>query len=758
MSLPRRMAVVPVVAIAALVLSMSSAFASHFRASNTTLSYDASSHVLTWKLNSAWRKGADDTLVYGASSVQVTSAGRPVPGVTVGDPVRTSDTSNPLYDTTYSTVTMDIGSTLSTPGDYQAYVMNCCRVAGVQNTDSNDSFSQAVSWTVNSDGSVDLPPSLDNPVLYALLPIASGQSFSVDYSASDPEGAAVTYTQVTNAAAPDYGATALPCSSFTGGRLTVSAALCAAGQTYSDIFVPGDYFAVKVRAADPAGNHSEIDTLLRVPTIPVTSVGSVSVDKGTATVTVLAPDTVVDDYSVQCTNGADSSDVVTGHSTSSPVSVTGLRPSATYSCVASATNVLGTGSSPAFPVTTPQFSQQSIDFPQPADAHLADATRQLTATADSGLAVAFSSSTPDVCTVSGATATLHTVGTCTITGDQPGDATYSAAPSVTQSFTVLPAAPTTTTLSSTGHGSDPQTVNVPVPTGGSITLLDGNGHPATRVAVAGQGVYSLDPATGVITFAPTQGFSGRATAVRFQVSDAYGQAAAGTFTASVEAAAGHARVTAAKLTRNAVAVPTVCSLSTGTINACTVRAYATLHGKRALIGSGTRSLTGAGASHGAPALTVRVQLTGLGRSLARRPGGIVALLHASMRPAAGGALRAADTHTRAVAAAVTVRSVYFPFDSAGLTAQARARLVQLRRSLGPVAALSCAGHTDYAGRDGHEKSLSVQRAKSVCAVLLGSRHGVHVRAIGYGGKHPVTTSGTPRSRWQNRRTDITLKY
>jgi len=61
----------------------------------------------------------------------------------------------------------------------------------------------------------------------------------------------------------------------------------------------------------------------------------------------------------------------------------------------------------------------------------------LAATATSGFTVAFTSSTTAVCTVAGTTATFVTAGTCTIVASQPGDnATFAAAPSVTQSFVV----------------------------------------------------------------------------------------------------------------------------------------------------------------------------------------------------------------------------------------------------------------------------------------------------------------------------------
>ena len=55
----------------------------------------------------------------------------------------------------------------------------------------------------------------------------------------------------------------------------------------------------------------------------------------------------------------------------------------------------------------------------------------LSATASSGLAVTFDSNTPTICTVAGSTVSYLAVGTCTVTADQAGDATYNPAPQVT---------------------------------------------------------------------------------------------------------------------------------------------------------------------------------------------------------------------------------------------------------------------------------------------------------------------------------------
>ena len=68
----------------------------------------------------------------------------------------------------------------------------------------------------------------------------------------------------------------------------------------------------------------------------------------------------------------------------------------------------------------------------------------LSVTASSGLAVSFTSTTPGICTVSGATATFVALGTCSIDANQPGNSTYAAAPQVVRSFTVTGVAQTIT--------------------------------------------------------------------------------------------------------------------------------------------------------------------------------------------------------------------------------------------------------------------------------------------------------------------------
>jgi CshA-type fibril repeat protein/VCBS repeat-containing protein len=94
----------------------------------------------------------------------------------------------------------------------------------------------------------------------------------------------------------------------------------------------------------------------------------------------------------------------------------------------------------------------------------------------------------------------------------------------------VPPLPTAANLTSSGPTPTAQQVTVTIPAGGSATLLSG-GSPVSTVAVPNQGTYTLSGTT--ITFTPVTGYTGTATAVQYQVTDSYGQTAAGTYTPTV---------------------------------------------------------------------------------------------------------------------------------------------------------------------------------------------------------------------------------
>jgi hypothetical protein len=92
-----------------------------------------------------------------------------------------------------------------------------------------------------------------------------------------------------------------------------------------------------------------------------------------------------------------------------------------------------TGASQSFPVK----ANQTITFGSLAQKKLGDPDFTVTATATSGLPVTLTASPSTVCTVTGSTVKLIDIGTCSITASQAGNASYNAAPSVTQAFKVI---------------------------------------------------------------------------------------------------------------------------------------------------------------------------------------------------------------------------------------------------------------------------------------------------------------------------------
>jgi CshA-type fibril repeat protein len=111
-------------------------------------------------------------------------------------------------------------------------------------------------------------------------------------------------------------------------------------------------------------------------------------------------------------------------------------------------------------------------------------------------------------------------------GGETGTGSYT--PTVT-----TPAGPTAGAHTSSGVGTAQQQSTVsPRPAGGALTLLDGS-SPVTALTVTGQGTYSLDAATAVVTFTPVLGYRGTATPVPYRVTDAYGQSATGSYTPTV---------------------------------------------------------------------------------------------------------------------------------------------------------------------------------------------------------------------------------
>lgn len=91
--------------------------------------------------------------------------------------------------------------------------------------------------------------------------------------------------------------------------------------------------------------------------------------------------------------------------------------------------------------TTKTKQTQTITFDNPGDHALANSPFPIHPTASSGLPVQVVSNTTVVCTISATSVTLLKEGTCTLVANQPGNAAFAPAPTVTVTFEVTIAAP-----------------------------------------------------------------------------------------------------------------------------------------------------------------------------------------------------------------------------------------------------------------------------------------------------------------------------
>ncbi|MGP8251355.1 MAG: Ig-like domain repeat protein, partial [Terracidiphilus sp.] len=216
-----------------------------------------------------------------------------------------------------------------------------------------------------------------------------------------------------------------------------------------------------------------------------------------------------------------------GKFTTSSLPVGSYSATATYS--ADSNYEVSTSSAQALTINQ---ATQTITFAALPDKTYGATPFTVSATASSGLAVSFASTTTSVCTVSGSTVTLVSgAANCSIEATQAGNGDYDAAPATTRTFWVYKEAQTITfaTLPDQTYGVAPFTVSatassgLPVSftstttsvctvSGSTVTLVSAAADCTIEATQVGNGDYGAAPATTrtfwvykgaqTITFAP----------------------------------------------------------------------------------------------------------------------------------------------------------------------------------------------------------------------------------------------------------------
>ncbi len=202
----------------------------------------------------------------------------------------------------------------------------------------------------------------------------------------------------------------------------------------------------------------------------------------------------------------------------------GVVPGVYSASVTASAGVIQHASTLTLTISGSQQSQ-TITFSALSNRALGSAPFTVSATASSGLPVSFASITPAVCTVSGTTVTLAAAGQCSIMAAQAGNASYTAAPSVTQSFQVTSGAQTITfnPLPNQTLGTPPFAISATASSGLPVSFASNSpgvcsvsGNTVSLVFTGQCSITASQPGNGSYTAAPS-------VTQTFQVTSSAGQ-------------------------------------------------------------------------------------------------------------------------------------------------------------------------------------------------------------------------------------------
>jgi hypothetical protein len=275
-------------------------------------------------------------------------------------------------------------------------------------------------------------------------------------------GGGSSITGYTVTATPVGGGTPVTCTT-NASTFTCSISNLTAGTSYSVVVT-----ATSAAGTSVASTASTVTAIGKAgaPT-SVTATGDNA--SGSATISWTSPasdgGSAISSYLARAYTGGSSTPLTctkahaTG-TTSYSCTITGLSYKTDYTFQVVTNNTAGASELSVASSSINLVRTQVITFTAITDKTFATRSVVLNATADSGLAVSFASSTTSVCTVSGSIATIVGVGTCTIVASQSGEGSpYFGATATSRSFAVTATRPVAVTLNQALPGASQITVS-----------------------------------------------------------------------------------------------------------------------------------------------------------------------------------------------------------------------------------------------------------------------------------------------------------
>ena len=330
--------------------------------------------------------------------------------------------------------------------DISAYAGQTVRIRAITNAQTN--YTQGVLDNVRIIGG------LAQTIVFGAAPTIVVDGTGTVSATGGASGNPVTFSSQTTGVCTVAGSTV---TGISAGTCTIAANQAGSSPSYSP--------AAQVTQSFSIGQGSQSITFGAAPTIVVAGSGSVSATGGASG------------------NPVTFSSQTTGVCTVAGSTVTGVSAG---TCTIAA-NQASNSNYTAAPQVTQSFSigqgSQSITFGAAPTIVVAGSGSVSATGGASGNPVTFSSQTTGVCTVAGSTVTGVSAGTCTIAANQASNSNYTAAPQVTQSFSI-------------GQGSQSITFGA-APT----IVFPGTGAVSATGGASGNPVTFSSQTTGVCTVA-----------------------------------------------------------------------------------------------------------------------------------------------------------------------------------------------------------------------------------------------------------------